>query len=102
VANKPYYLGAGTHVSNKQARLDTSAVLIAQLLRDTTGDVEPTERTMAALVNDPDRLGAVCLMLSNQVAQLSRVIKPFNPATGRDGLQDIIDHIIADTERNYG
>lgn len=76
-------------ISQQQARTDTTALLIAKLIEQSTGERQAIEETMEALFSDPERMGSVVLTLMNLVAQYATA-----SGTKPQGLQNLIDFLI--------
>lgn len=75
--------------SGQQARMDTTAILLAILLEKTTGDPQTKINTMNDLFDDPERMGAVVLTLAHLVANYANMsgLRP-------NGLQQLCDYLL--------
>lgn len=75
-------------ISSRQARIDSTAICLAKLIESLTGDQQPLHESMADLMGDPERHGAVTLALLNLVHQYSTWsgMKP-------EGFQELCDHL---------
>ncbi len=81
-------------LSTQQARQDTTALLIAKLLEQETGERLAIENSMDSLLQDPERIGSVCLTLLNLVAQFAT-----QSGTKPKGLKDLVDYLISALEK---
>ena len=55
--------------SNDQAHTDTVALLVAKIIQNTLGNKDPLHNSMAHIMEDPERCGAVVLKLLNLLEQ---------------------------------
>jgi hypothetical protein len=61
---------SGSGVSEHQARMDATGVLVAKLIQQTNGNMEPLHDSMALMLDDPERMGSCCLTLVNFIHAL--------------------------------
>jgi hypothetical protein len=78
-------------ITTKQAREDVTAMLLAKLVADTTGNQGPLSDTLEMLVFDPERMATCLLTMTNTVEQCVN-------HSGRtpDGLQKLVDFLVGE------
>lgn len=87
----PYYIPGmrASGIVERQARMDSTALLTAKLVELNTGERLLIERSMIALMDDPQRMGGVVIAFLNLIAQ-------YATASGRrpQGLQEVVDFLL--------
>lgn len=83
-------------VSERKAREDTTALLIAKYVEQGTGERQLIENSMTELFKEPERMGSVVLTLLNLVSQYATV-----SGTQPMRLKSLIDFLIEQDLRDH-
>lgn len=81
-------------MSQRQARMDTTALLLAKFVEMTTGDRTLIENSMEDLFKDPQRMGSVVLTLMNLCAQYAS-----GSGTNMNGYKNLCDFLTGQIAR---
>lgn len=58
---------SASSISNREARMDATAILMAKMIHATTGNMDPLHDAMASILADPERMGSACLTMVNLI-----------------------------------
>lgn len=90
----PYNLRS-SGISEQQQRTDVTALLVAKLVYEGTGDRSAMENTLTEMYVDPQRMGQCMLGILNLLTQYAT-----GSGTRPKGLEDLTNHMIKTLKDN--